>query len=62
MTEGREITNKSRTMLKSNSKGKVRLGQRIGSGGPSRQIINNVKQKTSGKSVVKKSSKSKRKF
>ena len=61
-TEGREISNKSRMMLKSNNRGKVKLGQTIGSGGRSRQSINNVKQKTSGKSVVKKSSKSKRKF
>ena len=57
-TEGREISNKSRLMLKSNSKVK---GQRIGSGRRSRQSHNNrnVKQKTSGKSVVKKSFKSK---
>ena len=61
-TEGREISNKSRMMLKSNSRGKVKLGQRIGNGGRSRQSINNMKQKTSGKSVVKKSSKSKTKF
>jgi hypothetical protein len=61
-TEGREISNRSRMMLKSNSKGKVKPGQRVGSGGRSRQTNNNVKQKTTGKSVVKKSFKSKSKF
>jgi len=61
-TEGREISNRSRMMLKSNSKGKVKSGQRVGSGGRSRQTNNNVKQKTTGKSVVKKSFKSKSKF
>jgi hypothetical protein len=60
-TEGLEISNKSRLMLKSNSKVKVKSGQRIGSGRRSRQTHNNrsVKQKISGKSVVKKSFKSK---
>lgn len=63
-TEGREISNKSRMMLKSNSKGKVKLGQRSGvSSRQPRQTNNNyVKQKTSGKSVVKKSFKSKSKY
>ena len=58
-TEGREISNKSRLMLKSNSKVKVKSGHRIGSGRRSRQSHYNMKQKTSGKSVVKKSFKSK---
>ena len=58
-TEGREISNKSRLMLKSNSKVKVKSGHRIGSGRRSRQSHNNMKQKISGKSVVKKSFKSK---
>ncbi|KAL7490646.1 hypothetical protein ACHAWT_000201 [Skeletonema menzelii] len=58
-TEGREISNKSRKMLK----GKVvKPGQRIGSAGWSRQSSNHMKQKASGKSVVKKSFKSKAKF
>ena len=57
--EGREISNKSRLMLKSNSKAKVKLGQRIGSGRRSRQSNNHMKQKASGKSVVKKPFKSK---
>jgi hypothetical protein len=74
-TEGRDISNKSRMMLKSNSsKGKVKPGQRIissgGGGGASggvssrrsRHTNNSVKQKASGKSVVKKSFKSKSKF
>ena len=56
-TEGREISNKSRMMLKSNSKGKVKMGQWTG-----KASMNNVRQKASGKSVVKKSKKSKRKF
>ncbi len=58
-TEGREISNKSRLMLKSNSKVKAKLGQRIDSGRRPRQTHNNMKQKLSGKSVVKKSFKSK---
>ena len=58
-TEGREISNKSRLMLKSNSKVKVKSGQRVGSGRRSRQTHDNMKQKMSGKSVVKKSFKSK---
>ena len=63
-TEGREISNKSRLMLKSNnSKAKVKLGQKIGSGRRSRQSSsNNMKQKASGKSLVKKSFKSKAKL
>ena len=64
-TEGREISNKSRKMLKDNNcKGKVaKPGQRIVGGGRSRQSGNTMKQKISGKSVVKKKSfKAKRKL
>ena len=63
-TEGREISNKSRKMLKDNGKGKaVKPGQRIVGGGWSRQSGNTMKQKISGKSVVKKKSfKAKRKL
>ncbi len=63
-TEGREISNKSRKILKDNGKGKVmKPGQRIIGGGRSRQCGNNMKQKISGKSVVKKKSfKAKRKL
>ena len=62
-TEGREISNKSRKMLK-DGKGKVvKPGQRIVGGGRSRQSGNTMKQKISGKSVVKKKSfKAKRKL
>ena len=50
-------------MLKGSGKGKaMKPGQRIRSGGRSRQSNNNMKQKTSGKSVVKKSFKAKAKF
>ena len=56
-TEGREISNKSRKMLKDNGKGKaVKPGQWMVGGGRSRQSGNTMKQKISGKSVVKKKS------
>ena len=55
-TEGREISNKSRKMLKSN-------GMEVKSRGRFRQSGNNMKQKISEKSVVKKKSfKAKRKL
>ena len=69
-SEGREISNKSRMMLKSNSKGNAKPGHNSGcassvggvSSRRSRRANIGVKQKASGKSVVKKSFKLKSKF